>query len=124
MGELIVQLLARQIGLIWLFPLAAQASNGLNLIGYGAEWVALGGTHSAIAGDTSVSNRFIPVGGFGHVRRPKGSDCARGVASFGQGGAGVVYENLNTLFGSVYELSSQVPMCYAWPGSGDSRSLG
>lgn len=151
-----MRLLVRQIGLIWLFPLAAQASNGLNLIGYGAESVALGGADVAIASDTlalntnpagiarlgpramdihnalahaldvshadgfgndtSVSNRFIPVGGFGYVRRPEGSDCAWGVAFFGQGGAGFVYENLNTLFGSVDELSSQVRIARLSPG--------
>lgn len=139
-----------------LLPLVALASNGLNLIGYGAESVAMGGAdvavaadtlalntnpagiarlgpraldlHNAIAhaldvshadgfgNDTSVSNRFIPVGGIGYVRRPAGSACAWGVAFFGQGGAGFVYDDLNTLFGTVDELSSLVRIARLSPG--------
>jgi long-chain fatty acid transport protein len=142
--------------LICLFPLVAQASNGLNLIGYGAESVAMAGADVAIAADSlalntnpagiarlgprafdlhnalahaldvahadgfgndrSVSNRFIPAGGMGYVRRPEGSRCAWGVAFFGQGGAGFVYEDLNTLFGTVDELSSLVRIARLSPG--------
>lgn len=151
-----LRMLVRLLWTAGLFPLVAQASNGLNLIGYGAESVAMGGADVAVAADSlalntnpagiarlgpraldlhnalahaldvshadgfgndqSVSNRFIPAGGIGYVRHPEGSRCAWGVAFFGQGGAGFVYENLNTLFGSVDDLSSLVRIARLSPG--------
>ena len=150
------RLLIRLAWSLCLFPLVSRASNGLNLIGYGAESVALAGADVAIAADTlalntnpagiarlgaraldihnalahalevshadgfgndkGVSNRFIPVGGIGYVRRPEGGRCAWGAAFFGQGGAGFVYENLHTLFGTVDELSSLVRIARLSPG--------
>lgn len=147
-----------QACLLCLFPASVLASNGLNLIGYGAESVAMGGADVAVAGETlalntnpagiarlgpraldiqnalahaldvshadafgndkSVSNRFIPLGGVGYASRPAGSRCAWGVAFFGQGGAGFVYDNLNTAFGSVDELSSLMRIARLSPGVG------
>lgn len=144
--------------LLGVFPFTALASNGLNLIGYGAESVAMGGADIAVAGDPlalntnpagiarlgpraldihnalahaidvshadgfgndkSISNRFIPLAGVGYVSRPAGSRCAWGVAFFGQGGAGFVYDNLNTAFGTVDELSSLVRIARLSPGVG------
>lgn len=153
-----LRLLVAQVWFMGLLPAVCLASNGLNLIGYGAESVAMGGADVAVAGDTlalntnpagisrlgpraldihnalahaldvshadgfgndqSVSNRFIPLAGVGYVSRLAGSRCAWGVAFFGQGGAGFVYDNLNTAFGSVDELSSLVRIARLSPGVG------
>lgn len=152
------------VGFLALLAHTAQASNGLNLIGYGAESVAMGGADVAVAGDTlalntnpagiarlgpraldlynaiahavdvshadgfgndqSVSNRFIPLGGIGYVSRPPGARCAWGVAFFGQGGAGFVYDRLNTIFGGVDELSSLVRIARLSPGIGCETDTG
>ena len=37
-------------------PFAAMATNGLNLIGFGTESVAMGGADTAVARDTSALN--------------------------------------------------------------------
>jgi len=142
--------------LVGFLPFTAVASNGLNLIGYGAESVAMGGADVAVAADTlalntnpagiarlgghaldvhnavahalnvshadslgndqSVSNRLVPVAGMGYVSRPMDSRCAWGVAFFGQGGAGFVYDDVKTVFGSVDEMSSLVRIGRLSPG--------
>lgn len=158
-------LLARVwLWLVGILPFAALASNGLNLIGYGAESVALGGADVAVAADTmalntnpagiaqlgprsldiyqavahaldvshadgfgndrAVSNHFIPLAGIGYVSRPTASRCAWGVAFFGQGGAGFVYNSLNTAFGTVDELSSLVRIVRLSPGIGCQTESG
>lgn len=138
------------------FPLAAGAANGLNLIGFGAESVAMGGADTAAARDTSalntnpaglaqlarpafagyasaafaldvghadslgndrrVSNRVVPVGGFGASHPLAGGRLIAGIGFFAQGGSGAVYKDLRTPFGNIDELSAQVGFARLVPG--------
>jgi long-chain fatty acid transport protein len=124
---------------------AAEASNGLNLIGFGTESAMMGGADVAVARDTTalntnpaglsqlagpllevytatayavdvahrdalgndvaVSNRFIPLGGGGYAH-PFGRGLTVGVGMFAQGGAGNVFKNVQTGFGTTDELSA------------------
>lgn len=126
------------------FSLTAAAGNGLNLIGFGVESVAMGGADTAVARDTTalntnpagigqlsrpafdgylgtafaldvahadalgnnrrVDNWYIPFGGFGATYSAAGGRLVGGVGFFAQGGAGTVYENLRTPFGTTDEL--------------------
>jgi long-chain fatty acid transport protein len=132
--------------LLFLFPAPARPSNGLNMIGFGDESVAMGGADLAVAGDTSamnnnpagiaripgsaldgygaiayplsvahrdrfgndveVSNRRIVVGGGGYTRRLGDGPVTAGIGFFAQGGAGNVYKNVATPFGTTDEMSS------------------
>lgn len=61
-------------------PLAAEATNGLNLIGFGPESVAMGGADTAVARDTTALNtnpsaRDADAAAGGN----RGSPCDRGV---------------------------------------------
>jgi long-chain fatty acid transport protein len=129
-----------------LFPSPAHATNGLNMIGFGAESVAMGGADLAVPRDTSamnnnpagiaripgsaldgygaiayplsvahrdqfgndveVSNRRIVIGGGGYTRRLGDGPVTAGIGFFAQGGAGNVYKNVVTPFGTTYEMSS------------------
>jgi long-chain fatty acid transport protein len=131
------------------------AGNGLNLIGFGAESVAMGGADVALAGDTSalnanpaglarirgkaldvygaiaygmdvghadsfgndrnVDNRWIPLTGGGYARA-LGDACTIGIGMFAQGGAGVVYDDLKTAFGTNDELMSLFRIAKFAPG--------
>ncbi len=155
---------AGEIGVLAMLAQAVQASNGLNLIGYGAASVAMGGADVAVASDTlalninpagiarlgrrsldlygavahavdvshadglgndrPVSNRYIPLGGIGYASRPAGARCAWGVALFGQGGAGFVYDDLDTAFRTVDALSSLVRIARLSPGVGCETDRG
>ena len=44
------------LALLCLFPAPAHPTNGLNMIGFGAESVAMGGADLAVARDTSAMN--------------------------------------------------------------------
>ena len=151
-----------------LLPSIACAGNGLNLIGFGAESVLMGGADTALARDTTalntnpaglarlpgssldlfgglaygsdvrhldglgndrnVSNRFIPIGGFGYARRIGDTGLTAGVGFFAQGGAGSVFENLTTAFGTRDELSGLFAIARVSPGlawrASDRLSLG
>ena len=125
----------------------AGANNGLNMIGFGAESVGMGGADVAVARDTSalntnpagitqlkrpafdgdaafafatyvghsdafgnnqrVDNVVIPAGSFGYTV-PLDRTGGVGIGLFAQGGAGNVYKNLQTPFGTTDELSSQI----------------
>lgn len=124
----------------------ALANNGLNLIGFGAESVAMGGAdiavardssalntnpagltqiagrqldiHTAVAfpldvrhqdifgNDTEVSNRHIVFGNIGYAQHLTGRPLTIGIGFFAQGGAGNVYRDLTTVFGTKDDLSS------------------
>jgi long-chain fatty acid transport protein len=126
---------------------AAEANNGLNMIGFGAESIGMGGADVAVARDTTalntnpagltqlsgrafdgyaaaayaldvahedslgnderVDNRFNIAGGFGYTV-PLGSGVTAGIGLFAQGGAGNVYKNLQTPFGTRDELSALI----------------
>ena len=130
-----------------LAPSQAHATNGLNLIGFGAESIAMGGADLAVARDTtatntnpagltqqqgqrldligaagyainirhqdqlgndvSTANRWIYAGEFGYAQRLTSRPVVLGIGAFAQGGAGVVYEDLTTPFGTEDDLINQ-----------------
>jgi long-chain fatty acid transport protein len=61
---------AARVGAVWagLFAFTAEAANGLNLIGFGAESVAMAGADTAVARDTSALN--TNPAGLGQLTRP------------------------------------------------------
>ena len=137
-------------------PICAMAANGLNLIGFGAESVAMGGADTAVARDTSalntnpaglgqlarpaidgyfaaayaldvghsdslgnnqgVDNKIIPVGGFGFSRPVATGRVVAALGFFAQGGAGALYKNVRTPFGTSDELSAQIGIARVTPG--------
>lgn len=139
------------------FSVPALAGNGLNLIGFGAESVLMGGADVAVARDTSalntnpaglaqidrraldifgsvaygldvrhrdgfgndrrVDNRFPVLGSFGYAARLPDMPVTLGIGFFAQGGAGVVYKDLNTAFGTVDELSGIFRIARLSPGA-------
>ena len=134
------------LALLCLVPAPSHPTNGLNMIGFGAESVAMGGADIAVARDTSamntnpagiaripgtaldvygaiayplsvahrdqygndleVSNRWAYLGGGGGTRRLGDGPLTVGIGFFAQGGAGNVYKNVATPFGTTDELSS------------------
>lgn len=75
---------------------------------YSAVAYAIDVAHAdALGNDNQVSNSIIPLGGLGIARRSGASKFTYGFGFFGQGGAGNVYKDLNTEFGTIDELSSQ-----------------
>lgn len=88
---------------------------GLNGVGeaqldlYSAVAYAIDVAHvDTLGNDTAVSNSLIPLGGGGYARRTDNMRWSYGVGFFGQGGAGSVYKDLTTVFGTSDELSSLV----------------
>lgn len=146
----------------------AHATNGINLIGFGAESTLMAGADIAVARDTSAlntnpagltqiqgrlfdgfgsmlrttdlvhkdsfgneehaSNRYTFLGGGGYAQSLENLPCTAGVGLFAQGGAGGVFENLNTPFGTRDDLSSLFGIAKIIPGIGcqasESLSLG
>jgi long-chain fatty acid transport protein len=130
-----------------LSPVPAVATNGLNLIGFGSESIAMGGADLAVArdatatntnpaglaqiqghrldligasayainirhrdqlgNDMSTANRLIYLGEFGYAQRLTDRPLVLGIGAFAQGGAGVVYEDLTTPFGTQDDLANQ-----------------
>ncbi|HWH74431.1 MAG TPA: outer membrane protein transport protein [Methylibium sp.] len=54
----------------------------------------------AFGNDTGVTNEFIGLGGFGWTLPLAGTPLVAGIGLFGQGGAGFVYRDLATAFGT------------------------
>lgn len=144
------------------------ATNGFNLIGFGAESTLMGGADVAVARDTSAlntnpagltqisgqafdgfgsilrtfdlahkdqfgnddeaSNKYTLLGGGGYARSLESMPCTVGVGLFAQGGAGGVFDNLNTVFGTKDTFSSLFGIAKITPGFGcqvsDKLSLG
>jgi long-chain fatty acid transport protein len=73
---------------------------------YNAVAIALDvGHRDANGNDVRVDNPFIPLGGGGYAA-PLGHDVTLGIGLFAQGGAGNVYKNVHTGYGSNDELSA------------------
>jgi len=66
--------------------------------------------------DSQVDNRVIPMGGLGLARPAAGGRLVWGLGFFAQGGAGAVYEDLRTPFGTTDELSAQIGIVRLSPG--------
>lgn len=146
----------------------AHATNGINLIGFGAESSLMAGADIAVARDTSAlntnpagltqihgqmldvfgsmlrtfdlvhkdsfgneehaDNRYTFLAGGGYARSLEGMPCTAGVGLFAQGGAGGVWKDLKTPFGTRDDLSSLFGIAKIIPGLGcevnDKLSLG
>jgi long-chain fatty acid transport protein len=78
--------------------------------------------------DRNVSNRLLPIGGFGYARRIGDTGFIAGIGFFAQGGSGSVFENLATAFGTRDELSGLFGIARISPGvawrASDRLSLG
>jgi long-chain fatty acid transport protein len=138
----------------WAAP--ALATNGLNVIGFGGESVAMGGADLAVARDTTALNtnpaglaqvttrrvdfygsaaytidvthedalgndegvdKTVFLGGDAGCAVPVADGRVMvGIGIFGQGGAGIVYDELNTPFGTRDELSNQYGIARITPG--------
>lgn len=147
---------------------AAFATNGINLIGFGAESTLMAGADVAVARDTSAlntnpaglaqirgqafdgfgsvlrtfdlshkdgfgnerhaSNLYTLLGGGGYARSLDTLPCTAGVGLFAQGGAGGIFKNISTAFGTRDEMSSLFGIAKIIPGMGcrvdDKLSLG
>lgn len=156
------------LALACLFPGKAGATNGFNMIGFGAESVGMGGADLAVArdaaamntnpagiaqiqgsrldfygafvypmmvahrdrfgNDAEVVNRRILFGGGAHAMRLGNGPVTIGMGFFAQGGAGNVYKNLMTPFGTRDELSSLLRIAKVTPSAAyritDSLSAG
>jgi long-chain fatty acid transport protein len=76
--------------------------------GYAAVAFALDVGHAdSLGNDQRVDNAVIPAGGFGYTT-PIASKITAGIGFFAQGGAGNVYKNLQTPFGTRDELSALI----------------
>lgn len=75
---------------------------------YGGSAYALDVGHAdGYGNDVGVSNKLVHVAGFGYAFPVSGTDVTLGAGAFVQGGAGAVFKNLRTPFGTRDELSSQ-----------------
>lgn len=153
------------IGLFTSLPSAA--TNGINLIGFGAESTLMGGADTAVARDTSAlntnpagltqiqgkafdgfgsllrttdlshedaindqhaDNRYTLLAGGGYAQSLESMPCTVGVGFFTQGGAGAVFKDTNTVFGTEDEMSSLFGIAKVTPGFGcqitDKLSVG
>jgi long-chain fatty acid transport protein len=136
----------------------AFATNGINLIGFGAESSLMAGADVAVARDTSAlntnpagltqihgkvfdgfgsvlrtfdlvhkdgfgndvhaSNRYTFLGGGGYAQALHHIPCTAGVGMFAQGGAGGVFRDIQTAFGTTDRLSSLFGIAKVIPGIG------
>ena len=78
--------------------------------------------------DRNVSNNVIPVGGGGYAQELGESGIVAGIGLFVQGGAGAVFGNLQTPFGTRDELSALTGVVKLTPGiayrASETLSLG
>lgn len=87
-------------------PAGLSRLTGASFDVYSAAAYALDvGHRDAFGNDVDVSNRVIALGGGGYAR-PVGHGVTLGVGMFAQGGAGNVFKNVHTGFGTNDELSS------------------
>jgi long-chain fatty acid transport protein len=107
-----------------LTSLGKRAADVFGGIAYGSDVRHL----DSFGNDRNVSNRVIPIGGFGYAARLGTSGVTAGIGLFAQGGAGNVYENLTTAFGTVDTLSGLFRIVRLSPGIGwqasDRLSIG
>jgi long-chain fatty acid transport protein len=78
--------------------------------------------------DAQVANRMIPIGGGGYAQRLAETDVVAGIGFFVQGGAGAVYRDLTTPWGTRDELSALFGIVKLIPGlawqASDTLTLG
>lgn len=96
---------------------------------YGAVAYALDVAHADRFGnDRSVSNNIIPLGDAGFARHLHGTPVVVGIGLFAQGGAGAVFKDLVTPFGTRDEISALTGIAKLTPGlawqATDALSLG
>ena len=67
--------------------------------------------------DRSVSNRLIPVGSFGYAQQIAGTPVTVAIGLFAQGGAGNIFENIATAFGTRDDLAGIFGIARLSPGA-------
>ena len=92
--------------------IGARAFDGFGAVAYGMDVRHL----DTFGNDTSVSNRLIPIGGFGYAQRIAGTALTAGIGLFAQGGAGNIYENMATAFGTRDDLTGIFRIARLSPG--------
>jgi long-chain fatty acid transport protein len=98
-------------------PAGLAGIGGSRLDVYSAAAYALDVAHADRFGnDAGVSNDIIALGGGGLARRFPGTGWVAGIGFFVQGGAGAVYEDLATPFGTRDELSALFGIVKLTPG--------
>jgi long-chain fatty acid transport protein len=120
---------ARDTGAVSTNPAGLTQIHGMAIDGHGGIAYALGVRHrDEFGNDKRVDNEFIAGGDIGFSAQPLDSRFTWGIGLFGQGGAGYVYKDLNTAFGTQDELSSLLRIAKLAPGMGyrvsDKLSLG
>jgi long-chain fatty acid transport protein len=129
------------------FAPATNATNGMYLLGYGAEVIGRGGANIGVSdrslalnfnpagisqlqgrhftlnlavmapklqfqnmvnGPTDGEDNLFPLPAFAYVHGSKDSKWSWGVGFIAQGGMGAEFNNLNTFFGTVDDISSEV----------------
>lgn len=110
---------ARDTGAFNTNPAGLAQIHGHALDVYGAVARALDvGHRDQFGNDVKVSNHYIGVGSFGYATRLAALPCTIGAGLFGQGGAGNVYRNVNTAFGTRDRMSSLFRIAKISPGFG------
>ncbi len=85
--------------------------------GYAAAARSLDVGHSdSLGNDRRVDNRIVPVAGFGLSAAAAGGTLTWAIGFFAQGGAGAVYKDLRTPFGTTDELSALIGVARITPG--------
>ena len=67
--------------------------------------------------DVGASNHWIPIGSLGYAQRIADMPLTVGIGVFAQGGAGSVYENVASAFGTRDDLSSAFRIARVSPGA-------
>ena len=96
--------------------LARIANRALDIYG-GAAYMQDVKHLDVFGNDVRASNRVIPIGSLGYAQRIADMPLTVGIGMFAQGGAGSVYENVATAFGTRDELSSVFRIARLSPGA-------
>ena len=120
---------ARDTAAVSTNPAGLTQTNGKALDIHGAAAFGAGVKHrDQFDNDKRVDNEVIGTGDFSFSAQPLDSRFTWGIGLFGQGGAGYVYKDLNTAFGTRDELSSLLRIAKLNPGMAyratDKLSLG
>jgi long-chain fatty acid transport protein len=120
---------ARDTGAVSTNPAGLIQTRGKALDNHGAVAFGSGvGHRDQFGNDVRVDNDVIATGDFGFAVSAPESRFAWGIGLFGQGGAGYVYKDLNTAFGTRDDLSALLRIAKLNPGvayrATDKLSLG
>ncbi len=120
---------ARDTGAVSTNPAGLTQIRGMAIDNHGGIAYGLGVRHrDEFGNDKRVDNEFIAGGDLSFAVQAPESPLTWSIGLFGQGGAGYVYKDLNTAFGTQDELSSLLRIAKLTPGMAyrvsDKLSLG